>query len=265
MSTIEFIFPENIRLSGGTQPRARIDQFVCDEYSEHMLAGAQFPPIDVFFDGKNYWLVDGCHRLRAHQLAKPGEAIACCVFEGTLLEAQWHSYGVNKTHGLRRTNADKVRAVRAALAHPMAADKSNCQIAQHCGVSECTVRRYRASLNNISSATVPQIRTVTRAGRTYRLDTTRIGRSRPVCRAATPTRCMTRHIIPSTKAPSASQRMVMLSMPSDPFLGAKLLIGLFDAEYLKTLANVLSNHLVTLPDRTLGNSRHLVPGAGQNA
>ena len=36
-----------------------------------MRAGDQFPPIDVFFDGQNYWLVDGFHRLQAHVLLPP--------------------------------------------------------------------------------------------------------------------------------------------------------------------------------------------------
>ena len=136
MPTIEKIFPEYIRLDGDTQPRAKIDQAVCDDYGERMKAGEKFPPIDVFFDGEDYWLADGFHRVRAYVMAVPGEAIECNVFQGSLQDAQWHSYSVNKTHGLRRTNEDKKRAVQAALAHPEAADKSNVQIADHCGVDE---------------------------------------------------------------------------------------------------------------------------------
>ena len=57
MPTTEMIFPECIRLDGGTQPRAKIDQAVCDDYGERMKAGEKFPAIDVFFDGENYWLM----------------------------------------------------------------------------------------------------------------------------------------------------------------------------------------------------------------
>ena len=78
----------------------------------------EVPARHVFFDGKDYWLADGFHRLEAYVMAVPGEAIECDVFQGTLPDAQWHSYSVNKTHGLRRTNEDKERAVKAALAHP---------------------------------------------------------------------------------------------------------------------------------------------------
>ena len=243
MPTIGNIFPEYIRLDGGTQLRAKIDQAVCDEYGERMKVGEKFPAIDVFFDGQSYWLVDGCHRLRAHCLARPGEAITCRVFQGSLREAQWHSYGVNKTHGLRRSNADKERTVRAAVAHPMAADKSNRQIAQHCGVSERMVRKYRAFRDGISPVPVSKIRTVTRAGRTYQLDTTRIGRTKQVGCTVTPSRCMTGRIMRPTGTPTIAQKMVTLGMPRDPFRGAMLLIDLFDAKYLRTLVDIISNHL----------------------
>ncbi len=82
-----------------------------------MKAGEKFPPIDVFFDGEDYWLADGFHRIQAYVMAVPGEAIECNVFKGTQQDAQWYSYSVNKTHGLRRTNADKIGAVKAALTH----------------------------------------------------------------------------------------------------------------------------------------------------
>ena len=154
MPTTEQIYPEYIRLDGGTQPRAKIDQAVCNDYGERMKAGEKFPAIDVFFDGEDYWLADGFHRVEAYVLALPGEAIECNVFQGTLQDAQWHSYSVNKAHGVRRTPKDKEQAVRAALAHPAAVDKSNVQIAEHCGVSEITIRRHRKKLD--TTATMSQ-------------------------------------------------------------------------------------------------------------
>ena len=113
---------------------------MCDEYGERMKAGEKFPPIDVFFDGKDYWLADGFHRIQAYVMAVPGEAIECNVFQGTLQDAQWHSYSVNKTHGVRRSNHDKERAVKLALAHPQRLEQKQYQIAGHCGVSEFLVR-----------------------------------------------------------------------------------------------------------------------------
>lgn len=147
MTTIKEIFPEYIRLDGDTQPRAKIDQAVCDEYGERMKAGEKFPPIDVFFDGTDHWLADGFHRIQAYMMAVPGKAIECNVYEGTQQDAQWHSYSVNRTHGLRRTNEDKELAVRAALTHPKGLDLSDRQLAEYVGVSPSTIAKYREQLS----------------------------------------------------------------------------------------------------------------------
>ena len=129
----------------------KIDQCACDDYGERMKAGEKFPAVDVFFDGENHWLADGFHRLRAYVMAVPGEPIECNVYQGSLEDAQWHSYSVNKTHGIRRSNEDKQRAVTMALGHPNAAGKSNVQIAEHCGVSEFMVRKHRTPSTSIKS------------------------------------------------------------------------------------------------------------------
>ena len=79
-------------------------------------------------------------------------------------------------HGLRRTNDDKQRAVKAALAHPKSAGMSGRDIARHVGVDEGTVRGWREKL----SAELPQIaeRTVTRNGTTYQQNTANIGKGK---------------------------------------------------------------------------------------
>ena len=134
---------ELIRIDGGTQPRAELRNDVVNEYAELMRAGAAFPPVTVFYDGQDYWLADGFHRFHAWRRAQANQPLEVEVIQGTLDDARWYSYGVNKTHGLRRTNQDKERAVRTALLHPRAAGLSNVQIAEHCGVTEKTVRKYR--------------------------------------------------------------------------------------------------------------------------
>ena len=50
---------------GGTQPRARLDDAIIQEYAEAMIAGDVFPPVAVFHDGADYWLADGFHRVNA--------------------------------------------------------------------------------------------------------------------------------------------------------------------------------------------------------
>jgi hypothetical protein len=66
---------------------------------------------------------------------------------GTQQDAQWYSYSANQTHGLRRTNADKAKAVKAALAHPNGAKMSDGAIAEHVGVSQPFVGKHRAAIN----------------------------------------------------------------------------------------------------------------------
>ena len=132
----------SIRLDGGTQPRASINLQTVSDYMNDMASGAEFPPVDVFYDGSAYWLADGFHRIRAAEKAGRDE-IACEVHQGTQQDAQWYSFGVNKGNGLRRTNEDKQRAVKAALQHPGGDGLSDGQIAVHVGVSGQMVRNYR--------------------------------------------------------------------------------------------------------------------------
>jgi ParB-like nuclease family protein len=132
----------SIRTDGGTQPRETIDFVTVADYADDMRAGALFPPVVVFNDGADYWLADGFHRIQAAAQAGIDE-IAADVRQGTQQDAQWYSYSVNQSHGLRRTNEDKRRAVDAALQHEYASRYSNVQIAKHCGVDEGTVRKYR--------------------------------------------------------------------------------------------------------------------------
>jgi len=131
-----------IRLDGETQPRAAISEDAIKDYAEEIARGAHLPPVDVMFDGKNYWLYDGWHRW--HAARRAGEKkIRAVVCRGTKADAQWAAYGANVKHGIRRTPTDKARAVKLALAHPRAATKNNSEIARHCGVDESYVRRLR--------------------------------------------------------------------------------------------------------------------------
>jgi hypothetical protein len=116
-----------------------------------MAAGAIFPPVVVFYDGTSYWLADGFHRVKATEQSGSDE-IVCDLRQGTQQDAQWYSFGANKATGLRRTNDDKHRAVKAALVHANGAQLSNRRIAAHVGVDEATVRNWREKL----TAEIPQ-------------------------------------------------------------------------------------------------------------
>ena len=79
-------------------------------------------------------------------------------FDGLVL----HAVSANATHGLRRTNADKRRAVMALLYDDEWAQWSDREIARRCAVDGKTVARLRAEL----TAELPQMRLVERGGTT---------------------------------------------------------------------------------------------------
>lgn len=170
-----------IRADGGTQPRVAINDTVVDDYATLMRAGSVFPPVTVYYDGTEYWLADGFHRLRAVDWIG-GKEIECEIRQGTLQDAQWYSFSANKQHGLRRTEEDKQQLIRAALAHPMSAGMSDYAIAKHVGCSSHWVGTIRAEMfpvNEMPSMNKfidSETRTVTRGGTTYQQNVTNIGR-----------------------------------------------------------------------------------------
>lgn len=134
---------DSIRIDGGTQGRAVIDQPTVYNYLEHMKEGDEFPRMFAVFDGSTYWLVDGFHRYHAYKLMGIKE-IDIDYKPGTLQEAQVMSFGVNGTHGKPRTNEDKRRVVEAALEHPLTCNKSDYEIAKIC----CVSRSFVGSIKN---------------------------------------------------------------------------------------------------------------------
>ena len=133
---------------GGTQMRAGMDAATITEYSE-ALAEADawpFPPIVVFHDGEKYWLADGFHRVNAaHRIGKFSQ-IPADVRSGTRRDAVLHAAGANASHGLRRTNGDKRRAVDVLLRDEEWSQWSDGEIARRCAVSDRFVASVRKGL-----------------------------------------------------------------------------------------------------------------------
>ncbi|MBW4677069.1 MAG: ParB N-terminal domain-containing protein [Desmonostoc geniculatum HA4340-LM1] len=139
-----------ILTDGGTQSRASLNQELIDEYAEAMTTGANFLPVTVFYDGTNYWLADGFHRLEATK--KIGSStIAVEIRQGTRRDAVLYSVGANATHGLRRSNADKRRAVLTLFNDLEWSQWSNNEIAKQCGVAEWLVRKLKEELSSFST------------------------------------------------------------------------------------------------------------------
>lgn len=166
----------NIRLNGGTQPRAELREDVIEDYAEAMRGGAVFPPVVVYFDGETYWLADGFHRVKAARAASR-TTIAAEVRQGTRRDAVLHSVGVNADHGLRRTNADKRRAVMTLLNDEEWVKWSDREIARRAKVHHQMVAKIRAELHLDDHPD----RTAARGGSTYTINTANIGqRAAPV-------------------------------------------------------------------------------------
>lgn len=177
------LFLDKIDISGGTQPRALIDEQVVEDYAAALEAGDVFPPLVVFWDGATYWLADGFHRFHAARRVGATE-FAVDVKTGTRRDAVLWSVSANAQHGLRRTNADKRKAVETLLADDEWRAWSNVEIAKRCGVSEFLVRDARPSLReNRSEDYAPRTYT-TKHGTTATMDTRKIGRTVVVDRSA---------------------------------------------------------------------------------
>ena len=150
------IDPKLISMDCGTQSRTEMNEAVIAEYAEAMEQGDEFPAILVFYDEGNYRyiLADGFHRYYAHIRVRPNDPILAEQRIGTVEDAIWASLAANKSHGLRRSNADKRNAVTQALLHPFSVANSNRQIANHVGVAESTVRVIRDEL--VATAQIAQ-------------------------------------------------------------------------------------------------------------
>lgn len=145
MLSIKDIELDKIRIDGGTQPRAKIDMEVVNDYSTSFELGANFPPIDVFFDGKEYWLADGFHRYHGARAANL-ESISANIHKGTVRDAKLFCVGCNDSHGLRLTNADKRIKVEILLNDDEWSQWSDNEIAKRCGVSQPFVGQVRKTL-----------------------------------------------------------------------------------------------------------------------
>lgn len=140
-----------IRRDGGTQPRSRLFDETVDSYAEDLVNGAQFPDVVVFYDGEEYWLADGFHRIAAYIKCGFTE-IGSKIIRGTRREAVLYSVGANAEHGRRRNSADMRRSVITLLSDAEWAKWSNVEIARQCKVSEKFVRAVKNEVTTLSSS-----------------------------------------------------------------------------------------------------------------
>jgi hypothetical protein len=137
-----------------TQARVGVSDETIKEYvsvlreCQEKKEAPPFPPVDLFYDGSNYYIGDGWHRV----LAWRDTTISCIpalVHNGDRRDAMLFAIGANK--GLRRTNEDKRRAVSLLLADSEWSQWSTREIAAHCGVSHQLVANMRNELSTVDS------------------------------------------------------------------------------------------------------------------
>jgi hypothetical protein len=161
----------------GTQCRAELCEATVAEYAA--LPAKDLPPCIVFRDIASHFLADGFHRVAAAE-QRGDTSIACEVRDGTLRDAVLFALGANRAHGLRRTNADKRRAVEVMLADDEWRTWSDRRIAETCGVDDKTVASVRAQLRRFRTCDSPAER-IGKDGKKYKAK-----KSKPPTPAAAP-------------------------------------------------------------------------------
>lgn len=135
---------ESIQTDPDVQSRVALNEEYVNELCEEILAGRRLPPCEVFSDGEELWMADGFHRLHAY--VKAGmRTLKANVHKGGRNDAAWASCASNQNHGLRRTNADKRRAVEISLR--LRPEGSDQMIADHAGVCRLYVNQVRRQVS----------------------------------------------------------------------------------------------------------------------
>jgi Holliday junction resolvasome RuvABC endonuclease subunit len=164
-----------IRTDGQTNARAGMDEKTLAEYADFMQSGSSFPPIVAFFDGTCYWLADGFHRVSAARRAGFKE-IEVELKAGSARDAMLYAVGANATHGLKRSPADKRRAISLLLQDTEWSQWSDRAIAKASNTSHSFVAKVRASVTGNKSS---ERKYQTRHGTTAVMDVSNIGTKPP--------------------------------------------------------------------------------------
>lgn len=167
-----------IRRDGSTQSRVKIDEVTVSEYAEAMAdPKTVFPPVIVYYDGIDHWLADGFHRIAAWERIGRSD-IPVEIRPGDRRRAILHSLKAATTHGLRRSNEDKRHAVIMLLEDPEWSQWPQGKIAEACVVSREFVNRVSQELSASCDRSQDTTRTVDRSGKSYRQNTTKIGKTK---------------------------------------------------------------------------------------
>jgi len=124
------------------------------DYRAAYEAGEWLPPLEVFRVKGKLVIVDGFHRYEAATRAGVALLPVTVVAEGSMADAIREALGKNHKHGVQRTQKDKRKAVRMALA--LDDDMSNRGIATLCNVSHTLVANIRMGKVEQLELTMPE-------------------------------------------------------------------------------------------------------------
>jgi ParB-like chromosome segregation protein Spo0J len=156
----------NIVVREDLQSRNAMSLEIVEEYAQDLRAGSNFPPIHVVQVDEQLLLVDGFHRVCAYQKAGLDQ-IPVRITVGSYTTAVELAVSANQIHGLRRTNADKQRAIKLLFGQAELVAWSDRRIAQRLNVAHKTVASIRRHLEADGQIVSVKSR-VSTAGRTQR-------------------------------------------------------------------------------------------------
>jgi hypothetical protein len=182
-TTIDDFPIAKIRRDRDVQIRESLDADALKDYTDRILAGESPPAVELFYDGTDYWLSNGFHRVEA-MLRAERTHISVEQTAGTRRDAILHGLGANADNGVRLTNEDKRRSVKRLLCDEEWSKWSDRQIARQVHVSNNFVSELRRLASSDDSDRSSEQRLyVDRHGHKGTMKTGAIGRS-PRLRAA---------------------------------------------------------------------------------
>ncbi|NNJ27828.1 hypothetical protein [Alienimonas chondri] len=208
--------------AGGT------DQTTAEEYAD-VLREAQkfggpwpFPKLEGVRDtGSVLHLYGGFTRLAAAKLADWSDPVPVRSLRGDDDLALKMALKENADHGVRRTNADKRKAVETALLVPWWSGKSDREIAGMCAVSHEFVRKVRGELEDVG--TVSTVDTV--VGRDGVEQPRRKSKAKPAPKEKKP-----RPVASRPQTPRSVERHVVEDPTEEPTTTLPWRFGLSDLE-----------------------------------
>lgn len=215
-----------IRTDGGTQSRMGLNNETVQEYGAALESGAEFPPIVLFHDGSDYWLADGFHRFHGHR-SVGRVSVTAEVHQGTQRDALLHSIGANASHGLRRTNADKRRAVQMLLNDMDWCRWPENRIALHCNVSRSLVRSVMDEVHPAEKQDA--VVEVVRNGKTYTQDTSGIKAKAKPPKAVDEVKAPVEQPAPPEPIEDESAEIVRVLVEENQTLSQRLAVAAMDA------------------------------------